>query len=57
MKRYKLSKTAKEILEKVKCANFIFYILELNKFNEKEIREVFNKVLKMYKDKKRGDFF
>ena len=44
-------------MQKIIASNFISYLLDLNKFDEKEIKEVFNKCLKMYKDKKRRDFF
>jgi len=47
------SKTMKHII----ASNFISYILDLNNFDEKEIKEVFNKCLKMHKDKRKRDFF
>lgn len=39
------------------ASNNIFYILEINKFDELEIRKVFNKVLKMRKDRRAGRYF
>ena len=47
----------KSKIDKIKAANNIFYILELNKFDMKDIIVIFNNVIKMKKDKDKGDFF
>lgn len=44
-------------IDKLKASNNIFYILELNKLTDKEVRNIFNKVLKMRKNKTEGNFF
>ena len=43
--------------KKVMASNFIWYILDLNKFNEKETKEIFNRTLQIQKDKRKGCFF
>lgn len=49
--------TTNKMLKSMMAANNIFYIIELNKFTEKEMKQIFNKVLKMKHDKQKGDFF
>ena len=50
-------KTDSKQMKKLRASNNIFYILELNNFTEKDIREVFNKTLKMKRDKEQGGYF
>lgn len=56
MSNFPTIKMAKHI-DKLKASNNIFYILELNNLTEKEVKDIFNKVLKMRKNKSEGKFF
>lgn len=55
--RKRLNKKNSDLMKGVKASNNIFYIIELNEFTESEIKKVFNNVLRMKRDKARGDFF
>ena len=57
LQEYIINKMDKSKIDKIKAANNIFYILELNKFDMKDIIVIFNNIIKMKKDKDKGDFF